>query len=288
MNSMNSKIISLLFSFFFVSSLYASEVEHFFVVSGVVINSGNSKKIENFIQMLEDKSGYKLKPYYVRSYEHLSQVLQDNPDALAWTCGAPYVEDAIKDGQQLIAVPLYKGVPTYSSFIVSRKSDPGKSILDFKSKIFTYSDPRSNSGFVAPASELQKHGYKIGTFFSVEIYAGIHEKSIEAIYRGLADVAAIDEYVWIEYTKTHPHLKEQLHVIQKIGPYAFTPIVAGKDVDKKTIKKLQEALVGMSKVELQTFKNDFNMDGFVIKDKTFFQSIKTNMLVVGIDLEVEK
>lgn len=285
---MNFKVLSILFSFFFLSQLYASDTKHLFVVSGVVVSSGNSKKIENFIQMIEDKSAYKLKVYYVRSYEHLSQTLIDNPDALAWTCGAPYVEDSIKDGQQLVAVPLYKGLPTYNSFIVSRKDYPAKSLLDFKSKIFTYSDPRSNSGYIVPAATLKKDGFNIDDFFSVQVYAGIHEKSIEAIYRGLADVAAIDEYIWIEYTKMHPHIKEDLHVIEKIGPFAFTPIVAGKGVDKKTIKRLQKALLDMNKEELQTFKNDFNMDGFVIKDSAFYQSIKTNMLLVGIDLEVSR
>ncbi|SFV68196.1 Periplasmic binding protein-related protein [hydrothermal vent metagenome] len=282
------KVSFILFSLFFLSSLYAKETKHLFVISGVVVNSGNSKKIENFIKMIADKSAYELKPYYVQSYEHLSQTLADYPDALAWTSGATYVEDAVTDGQQLIAVPLYKGVATYRSFIISRKDNPATSLLDFKDKIFTYSDPRSNSGYLIPASVLKKNAYDIDTFFSITINAGIHEKSIEAIYRGLADVAAIDEYVWIEYTRTHPHLKENLHVIEKIGPYAFTPIVAGKDVDQKTIQKLQEALIGMNKVELQTFKNDFNMDGFVVKDKTFFQSIKTNMLLIGIDLEEVK
>ena len=78
---MNSKVSSILFSLFFLSSLYAKETKHLFVISGVVVSSGNSKKIENFIKMIVDKSTYEIKPYYVQSYEHLSQTLADYPDA---------------------------------------------------------------------------------------------------------------------------------------------------------------------------------------------------------------
>ena len=279
------KVLFFCCMFFSSILLYAGVQKHLFVVSGVVINSNSSKKIEHFIEMLEKKSAYPLEVRYVRSYEQLSKILHDNPTALAWTCGAPYVEDSMEDGQQLVAVPLYKNLPTYRSFIVSRKDDKAKELCDFQSKIFAYSDPRSNSGFVAPAAELKKNGYDINTFFSTKIDTGIHERSIEAIYRGVADVGAIDEYVWDEYTKMHPYIQERLHVIEKIGPFAFTPIVAGRGVNTLTIEKLQKALVEMSADELGQLKADFNMDGFVLKEQNFYDSIKKNMLLIGIKLQ---
>lgn len=265
------------------SNVVVSE-EHLFVVSGVVVNSDGSEKIINFIKMIEAKSGYKLKPYYVNSYSRLSEVLRQNPQALAWTCGAPYVEDSIKDGQQLIAVPLFNGVPTYSSFIVTRKTEKGKKLSDFSSRVFVYSDKRSNSGYVAPAKLLKESGKNIDDFFRVKILAGTHEKSIDSIYRGLADVGAIDEYVWVEYIKRKPHISEKLHVIQKTGPYPFTPIVAGKNVNKKDLVKIKNALISMNKEELMAFKKDFSMDGFVNKEADFYDPIKENMKYIGVKL----
>lgn len=258
--------------------------EQYFVVSGVVVNSDNSEKIEHFINMISSKSGYKLKSYYVDSYTRLSDVLRNNPASLAWTCGAPYVEDSIKDGQQLVAVPLLNKAPTYSSLIVTRKSEKAGKLTDFKSRVFVYSDPRSNSGYVAPAKLLKDHGQDISHFFRVKVLSGTHEKSIESIYRGLADVGAIDEYVWNEYIKIKPEIVKKLHVIQKIGPFPFTPIVAGRDVNKNDIEKIKQALVNMSKTELQKFEKDFSMDGFVIKPASFYDPIKENMKYIGIEL----
>ena len=263
--------------FFFSLTLCAQDTpadKHLFVVSGVIVNSQSTKKVNNFVQMIENKTGYPLRPFYVDSYTRLSQTLREHPGALAWTCGAPYVEDSLKDQQQLIAVPLFKGLPTYNSFIVTRV-DTGKSELkDFKNKVFSYSDPRSNSGYLAPAIHLKNQGVNIEDFFRLKLYAKTHERSIESIYRGMADVGAIDEYVWIHYTKTRPKILDKLHVIEKIGPFPFTPIVAGKGVDKKMVKKIQTALTQMDDTELKRFKNDFYLDGFVVKRESFYQPIK--------------
>jgi len=226
------------FIIFVFSNLLAKE--HLFVVSGVITNGGSDEKIEKFVDMIEKNTGYALRTMYVNSYERLSHVLRDNPDALGWTCGAPYVEDSEHDGQQLIAVPLLNNLPTYSSFIITRKDNNKKALVDFKDKIFEYSDLRSNSGYVAPSVILKDHGYDIGNFFRVKILAGNHERSIESVYRGLADVAAIDEYVWLEAIKANPKYSERLHVIEKSGPFPFTPVVAGADVEKKTIKRVQD------------------------------------------------
>ena len=273
-------IIFLLNTLLFSNLLLATK--HLFVISGVIVNSKSSQKVENFIKMLEKKSGYPLQAFYVDSYSRLSQVLREHPDALAWTCGAPYVEDSIKDNQQLVAVPLFNNLPTYHSFIVTQKRHKSKSLLDFKNKIFTYSNARSLSGFIAPSQYLKQRGETLNDFFKISILAGSHERSIESIYRGLANVGAIDEYVWKEYTKDRPHLREKLHVIEKIGPFPFTPIVAGKQVSKQLILKLQKSLTGMSEKELFRFKKDFKLDGFVLKQRSFYQPIEKMLIELNI------
>ncbi len=281
------KNIVFIFLLFLLTGITAADQQkkHLFVISGVVVNSANSQKIEDFVQTIARKADYPLQPFFVESYSRLSQILRDNPDSLAWTCGAPYVEDSLKDKQQLIAVPLFNEQPTYSSLIVSRKSAPGKKLTDFENKVFVYSDPRSNSGFVAPSMLLKEQGKDMNTFFRVKVKAGSHEKSIEAIYRGLADIGAIDEYIWQTYTASRPRLTDKLHVLEKAGPYPFTPIVAGSEVSTTTISKVQNALTQMNATELNQFQRDFQMDGFVIKAPEFYQPIKEMMINTGMLLE---
>ncbi|WP_198262807.1 phosphate/phosphite/phosphonate ABC transporter substrate-binding protein [sulfur-oxidizing endosymbiont of Gigantopelta aegis] len=287
-------VFILLFTTLSFSTLSAEELKssntvsknkpHLFVISGVIVNSSNSKKIDDFVQMIARKSGYPLKPYFVDSYARLSQILRDKPDSLAWTCGAPFVEDNIKDQQQLIAVPLLNKLPTYSSYVVTKKSAKGTKLIDFKGKILAYSDLRSNSGFVAPSIVLKNNGADIEDFFRVKINAGTHEKSIDAIYRGIADVGAIDEYIWDNYTKDKPEILDRLHIIEKIGPFPFTPIVAGSQVNEETINNIKKALINMTANELKHFNEQFQMDGFVEKEDSFYQPIKEMMLKLGYQL----
>jgi phosphonate transport system substrate-binding protein len=249
-----------------------------FVISGVVVNSGSAELVNHFVQILSTKSGYPMKPVYVKSYAELSRVLRDNPAAVGWTCGAPYVEDSIKDGQQLISIPLFNHKPLYFSLIISHKDDPLRSLAEFKGKIFAYSDPRSNSGFVAPSYHLKLQDIDIKKHFRLLLHAGNHERSIEAMANGLADVAAIDEYVWIDYIKKHPDIANSLHEIERLGPFPFTPIVAGRQLDKKVIEKLQHILSNMNKTKQgKKILDEFGFDGFVNKKPEFYQPIQ-NML----------
>ncbi|HED15283.1 MAG TPA: hypothetical protein ENI64_00465 [Gammaproteobacteria bacterium] len=277
-------VINILF-FLTASILAAADVSvksHDFVVSGVIINSGNANLIERFTQYLTAKSGHSLKPVFASTYQELSNTLRDNPDAIGWTCGAPYVQDHALDKQQLLSVPLFNGKPLYYSVIVTRKGRPEKSLTDFKQQILSYSDPRSNSGFVAPAFQLKKQGIAIKTHFRLLLNAGNHERSITAVLNGLADVAAIDEYVWVEYLKKFPQTGKSLHIIDRIGPFPFTPVVAGRSVPSDTIDKLNDALVNMpADAEGRQLLKELGIDGFVIKQNKFYDDIKVMLTELG-------
>ena len=273
--------ISLIFLFMLGSAQAATDTREF-VVSGVVVNSGGAQIITDFVNYLSQQSGIKLKPTFVDSYSELSSRLRNNPTAFGWTCGAPYVQDHAKDGQQLISVPLFKGKPRYYSLILTQKDKPGKNLTDFKDQVFVYSDPRSNSGYLAPSYYLKQQGYNLKSYFRISLHAGNHEKSIEALLNGLADVAAVDEYVWLEYLKKHPQAADTIHEVQRLGPFPFTPIVTGKATTRETLASLQQTLVTMSTTtQGKQLLQKFSLDGFVVKDDGFYQPIANMQRVLN-------
>jgi len=256
---------------------------HLFVVTGVVVNSHSATLIRHFSNYLATQSHYPLTISYADNYTQLSHLLRANPDAIGWTCGAPFVQDSKADGQQLIAVPLFKKSPTYYSVILSRRSRPEKSLTDFKGQVLAYSDPRSNSGYLSPKYSLYKKGLDMPVFFRLLLNAGSHEGSIDALINGLADVAAVDEYIWVTYQKRHPSLSKKLHEIERMGPYPFTPIVAGRGINKKTINKLASILENMSQTHSgKQILEDFLLDGFVKKNADFYQPIQSMLKTVKI------
>lgn len=211
-------------------------------------------------------------------------MLRENPDAVGWTCGAPYVQDSEASGQQLIAVPLLNKKPTYYSLILTRTGRSEKTLADFKHSVLAYSDPRSNSGFLSPKYALYKQGIDIDKHFRLLLDTGNHESSINALLNNLADVAAVDEYVWLAYLNKHPEASKTLHEIERMGPFPFTPIVAGSEISAGDISKLSSALLDMSDdTEGQKLLSEFYLDGFVKKEPAFYQPIKNMLEEVNID-----
>ena len=267
-------ILVALISIFAPSVSYGDQSQQNMVFSGVVLEQGNNNLLSDFTNWLSKKAHINLSTDYTDSYQELSDTLQKNPLSIAWTCGVPFVEDSKLHGQQLVAIPLFNGSPTYSSLVVALAGGKGKKLEDYKGGVFAYSDQRSNSGFVAPTSELKKVGIDINAHFRYLMHTGLHEYSIEAVLNGQADVANIDEYVVVQYLKANPEAKDKLVVLESFGPYPFTPIVAGSKVPERVIRDLQSALVNMHEdPEGVRLLKEFGLDGFVVKPPSFYDPI---------------
>ncbi len=248
--------------------------EHAFYVTSVVPNQGNTRLLERFVDWLSQHGGYPLHLHFVSSYDALSDALRREPTALGWTCGAPFVQDHARDGQQLVVVPLFRGQPRYHSVILTARERSGEDLTDFAGAVFAYSDPRSNSGFLVPASYLQRQGQDIHAFFRLLLHVGSHERSIQAVSAGLADVAAVDEYVWVLFQRDHPAQAAGLREVMKLGPYPFTPIVAGRQVPAARIRALRATLASMAAdPQGRAILDDLALDGFVIRDPAFYEPL---------------
>ena len=90
------------------------------LLSGVVLEQGHNSLLKEFTRWLGEKAAYPLTTHFTDSYQGLSNILRENPSAVAWTCGVPFVEDHATDHQQLIAVPLFNGAPVYHSLVMTR------------------------------------------------------------------------------------------------------------------------------------------------------------------------
>ena len=255
------------------------------VFSGVVLDQGKNRQLDDFSRWLARHARYPLESRYAESYQVLSEVLRRQRDALGLTCGAPFVQDHIADGQQLVAVPLFRGKPLYHSLVIAR-ADAGadkKGLPDFGGGVFAFSDPRSNSGFVVPAYMLARRGVDIHRHFRFLLNTGLHENTIRAVADGLADVGNVDEYVWVEYRKKHPGIARRVRVVERFGPFPFTPVVAGAGVPPDVVARVRAALVGMSRDEQgRKILDSLGLDGFVVEPVSFYKPI-ADMLHLSLD-----
>ncbi|ROR31980.1 PhnD/SsuA/transferrin family substrate-binding protein [Inmirania thermothiophila] len=215
------------------------------------------------------------------AYREVVELLVTGRAEAAWLCGFPYVR--FRERLRLVAVPLYRGEPLYQSYLIVPASDTDtRSILDLNGRVFAYSDPDSNSGFLVPQYRLRTLGRDPARFFRRTFFTWAHRKVVEAVAVGLADGGAVDGYIWESLARTEPQLTARTRVVERSRKFGFPPIVARADADEATVAALRRVLVGMARdPEGRQILARLNLDGFTPGDDTLFADIRAMMLAVA-------
>ena len=208
------------------------------------------------------------------NYREVLDLIRGGKIDFAWICGYPYVR--FRHELQLVAVPLWRGRPYYQSYLIVPADDQkSASLADLRGKIFSYSDPDSNSGYLYPQYRLTTLGENPTTFFSRNFFTWGHRKVVEAVSVGLADGGAVDGYVWETLAETHPALTRGTRVIERSPEFGHPPIVARPDMPTGELQRFREVLLEMpADVEGAELLHLLRLDGFVAGQPSLFDEIK--------------
>jgi phosphonate transport system substrate-binding protein len=214
-----------------------------------------------------------------QSYREITELLIKGQIDVAWICGYPYVMNS--DKMRLLAAPLYRGKPLYRSYLVVPASDVSTSSIEgLQNRIFAYSDPDSNSGYLAPQVELIKSGFDPKYFFSRVFYTWSHRDVVLAVAEGLAQGGAVDGYVWDTLAQSHPELTERTRVVSKSEVFGFPPFVASLSLPQSQFIKIQHTLIDMNKDPAGArLLSSLNIDGFTVVDATLYEGIRNEVRV---------
>jgi phosphonate transport system substrate-binding protein len=223
---------------------------------------------------LENKLGQPVVFVQRGSYREIVELLHEEKLDFAWLSGYPYVRS--KDVMQLVAVPLYKRRPLYESYIIVPASDNRtRSIDDLRGKIFAFSDPDSNTGYLYVVHLLSEHGKSPSSFFGRTFFAWSHVNVIEAVGAGLAQGGAVDGYVWDTLELSHPELTAETRVLSKSPQFGNAPFVAGHAVSKPELARFQQVLIRMMHDEMgHRLLEQLNLSGFVYADERLYDAIE--------------
>lgn len=215
-------------------------------------------------EYLNTNSKLKIKLKFARTYAEVISNIEDSKSDIAYVCSSTYAMLKDKQAAALLAIPIINGQDKYYSDIIALKNSKYKNLLDFKGKIFAFTDPDSTSGSIAPTYFLLRQGKKISNFFSNLIYTYDHGESIKAVLEGFVDGASVDSLVFSQYAKKHPKDVQNLKIIQKLGPYTISPIVARKNLNKKEFQELQSLFLNMHNTKIgKEILAHLNIDKFV-------------------------
>lgn len=207
------------------------------------------------------------------SYREVMDLLRAGKLDFAWVCGYPYVLH--RQELKLVAVPLWRGGPYYQSYLIVPADDTRTTTLvDLRGKVFAYSDPDSNSGYLYPRYLLTTQGENPANFFSRSFFTWAHRKVVEAVGIALADGGAVDGYVWETLAESHPDLTRATRVIERSPPLGYPPFVARADIQTAELARFRTVLLEMAAdPQGMDLLHRLRLDGFTPGQPELFDEI---------------
>lgn len=217
------------------------------------------------------------------SYREVVDLLNRGQLDCAWLCGYPYVRHRAQ--MKLLAVPVYRGKPLYRSYLIVPAQDTTtRSILDLRGKVFAYSDPDSNSGYLFTQYSLRRLNETPASFFGKTFFTWAHRKVVDAVAVGLAQGGAVDGYVWDTLALSHPELTGRTRIVERSPEFGFPPFVARQSMPAVPFGALQAALLRMrDDDEGAALLKRLNLDGFEAGSSEWFDSVAAMWRAAGLN-----
>jgi phosphonate transport system substrate-binding protein len=222
---------------------------------------------------LEHKLGQPVAFVQRGSYREVVDLLRAGKIDFAWLCGYPYVR--YRRELRLVAVPVWRGQPLYQSYLIVPADDlRSSSIADLRGKVFSYSDPDSNSGYLYPQYLLRAQGESATRYFSRTFFTWTHRKVVEAVGVGLANGGAVDGYVWETLAEVRPELTNATRIMDRSPFLGYPPFVARGDIRQADMERFRSVLLGMAADPTGSeLLGRLRLDGFIAGQPSLFDSI---------------
>jgi len=274
-------IFSLLITFLFINRNTAkhSSIEiHESIGVGVSAEQYNEEaiKYEMFIEYLNDNTNDSWHLVPVKNYSSFINYIKSGYVKIS------FMESAIgyKLIEENIAIPVVReqinGNSTYDAVIIVRKNSDINDISGLINKKFAFVNPYTSAGYLFPIHLLKTNGYDTEKFFKVSTFLYSDEKIIYAVLNGKYDGGAIKNISLEKLSNQNQSIKEDLLVIESAGLFPLNALLASTELDPQQINDLRQLLLNMHNDEKgKEYLLNFNIDKYIITEKTDFALIKT-------------
>ena len=181
-------------------------------------------------------------------YKQINDLLEQGRLDCAVVCTGAYLAGRSQFGMETLVVPVFGGTPTYRSIILVREDSGIARLEELQGKKFAFVDPLSNTGCAYPKRRILDMGRTPEEFFHYQ-YTHAHDKSIEAVRRGLVDGAAVDELVFKHLEAWKPEAVEGLKVIERSPPFGAPPVVISPLTSDSRRAALRQAFLDLRGTE---------------------------------------
>ncbi len=219
-----------------------------FSVAAMLSPQGSLAAYSNLFELMGKRLGYQVEFVQRKTYREVNDLLLAGQVDAALVCTGGYLELVRRAPEKidLLAVPVVGGSTTYNSYVLVPAASRARSLADLAGKRFAYTDELSLTGRAYGIYWLKSHKQDPGSFFGAVQFTQSHDRSIEAVGKGLVDGACVDSLIYEEMAKVRPELAKAIRIIERSPPFGAPPVVASTGIAPERRAAIREVLLGIA------------------------------------------
>lgn len=210
-----------------------------------------------------------------RTYRETNDLIARGEVDIAWICTGAWVQLREEESARLLAVPVVAGRTSYQALLLAGSSSGARRFDDLRGKRFAFTDPLSLTGYRYPRSLIESAGRDPSGFFSSTVFTHGHDRSIEAVRRGIVDGATVDSLIYDYLARCSPSNVEGVRVIGRSPSFPIPPLVVPARMPEAEAERLKDELMALScTAEGRSLLDELLIDGFAAPEPTGYANLK--------------
>lgn len=171
--------------------------------------------------------------------------------------------------------PNTDSASTYRSLLIVRRDRGFDTLAGLRDSTLALTDPASTSGAVLPRRAIgQLTGVPLETYFKRVIFAGSHDRAIEAVQKKLVDAAFVSTTRLDEALRQGKAQPDDFLVLWRSPPVPYDPFVLRERLCPALASKIKQVFLGDSAALAGMFK-ELDINGFVASSDERYREIRT-------------
>lgn len=244
----NRLLLSVIAAVFFIgitTQLSQAENRVLQMVFVPASEKGDNKDYLNLITIIENLTGYTIKPIKVTDYNAAVEAMRAGRAQIAWYGGKTYIQAAKMAYAEAFAAGVRKGQKDagYFTYFVVLKSSPLKTLKEVKGKILALNSIGSTSGDLIPQVELMKIGLSTRnkTHFKKVFYAGSHDACLLATINKHVDVCGMSSRNFEARLADKTFKRDDVRIIHKSSKVPPPPLAYSTKLPQDVRNKIKKA-----------------------------------------------
>ena len=244
-------------------------------VAGVLSPSKTLEYYRELLTLMEQKFGRRILLILKPTYVEINDLLRDDHADMAFVCSLAYVKGNQDFGMELLVAQQMYGEIVYYSYLIVPRESIVTGLEELKGASFAFTDPMSNTGYMAPSYQLLLLGKTPASHFSRFIFTYSHDNSILAVADKLVQGAAVDSLVYDKLTREKLELAQLTKVVSRWGPYGIPPVVISPNLNVQFKQQLRDFFLDIhNSSDGATILRKLDIEKFVIVQDSIYDSIR--------------